>query len=213
MERISLRALVRFGVASLVILALASFAGLSPTAAQDENEVDVQINELNGSGVSGDAVLTDNGDGTTTIDVLVEGATGDHPMHLHAGTCAELGDIVVPLNDVNAQGESVTDVPIALSTILEQGPHAINIHLSADEIQTYIACGDVPTSAGGEVAVQASPAASPTGAGGVTSVGTSGVGTTSGGNMGFLALAAAAAALIVVTAGFGLRRRESGRER
>ncbi len=78
-----------------------------------------------------------------------------HPAHIHSGTCAELGDVVVPLNDLAAPegefagpesavavtlSENVVDVP--LQEIIDGG-HAINVHLSNDEIGTYIACGDI----------------------------------------------------------------------
>jgi plastocyanin len=80
-----------------------------------------------------------------------------HPAHIHSGTCAELGDVVLPLNDVTAIGDesertgaasaipvksSVTVVDMPLQEIIDGG-HAINVHLSADEIDTYIACGDI----------------------------------------------------------------------
>jgi plastocyanin len=80
-----------------------------------------------------------------------------HPAHIHSGTCAELGDVVVPLNDVTLIGgesertgaasaipvkNSVTVVDMPLQEIIDGG-HAINVHLSADEIDTYIACGDI----------------------------------------------------------------------
>lgn len=79
-----------------------------------------------------------------------------HPAHIHSGTCDNLGDIVYPLTDVreNTAGESFgasdavvvetseTDVDAALSAILGE-PHAINIHESADNIQNYIACGNI----------------------------------------------------------------------
>jgi hypothetical protein len=142
MKRVGLHVLVRIGVAALVIAAIAA-VGTAQTSAQ-EPEIIVIIEELNGSGISGDATLTDNGDGTTTIDVLVDGATGDHPMHLHSGTCAELGDIVEPLTNVDAEGSSVTDIELPLADI-QAAPHAINIHLSEAEISTYVACADVPT--------------------------------------------------------------------
>ena len=81
---------------------------------------------------------------------------GPHPAHIHSGSCDDLGDIVVPLTDVveNTAGESFgsdqavpvevseTDVELSLSDILA-GPHAINIHQSAEAIQIYIACGDI----------------------------------------------------------------------
>jgi plastocyanin len=79
-----------------------------------------------------------------------------HPAHVHAGTCAELGDVVVPLNDValpsgdHSGSESAHPVKVSegnrvdmpLQEIIDGG-HAINVHLSADEIGTYIACGDI----------------------------------------------------------------------
>jgi plastocyanin len=80
-----------------------------------------------------------------------------HPAHIHSGTCAELGDVVAPLNDVTYIGGdsertgpasaipvkgSVTVVDMPLQEIIDGG-HAINVHLSADEIDTYIACGDI----------------------------------------------------------------------
>jgi plastocyanin len=78
-----------------------------------------------------------------------------HPAHIHAGTCAELGDVVFPLTDVaSAEGESSgpdsahpvkiseTEIEAPLQDIIDGG-HAINVHLSADEIGTYIACGDI----------------------------------------------------------------------
>jgi hypothetical protein len=211
-----------FGIVSVVasfafaLLAIASFPA-GRALAQDD--VVVPINELNGSGVSGDASLTDNGDGTTTVDILVDGATGGHPAHIHSGTCAKLGDVVYPLTDVNASGESVTVVDASLADLQTTGPYAINIHLSADEIGTYVACGDIPqTAAGGEttaaVEAAATPAAnaSPAAVGGtssVTDIGTSGVGTTFSGSMSLFALALGAAAIFALAGAFSLRRRDS----
>ena len=78
-----------------------------------------------------------------------------HPAHIHSGTCAELGDVVLPLTDVAPiDGESggaasalpvkvsETTVDAALQDIIDGG-HAINVHLSAEDIGTYIACGDI----------------------------------------------------------------------
>ncbi len=80
---------------------------------------------------------------------------GPHPAHIHSGSCAELGDVVAPLSDVATRtgeqigmgaGHSVkgshTMVDMPLDEVLSGG-HAINVHLSAEEIDTYIACGDI----------------------------------------------------------------------
>ena len=79
-----------------------------------------------------------------------------HPAHIHSGTCAELGDVVIPLEDVTIPADAIlegpdsvhavkvsqTHVDMPLQEIIDGG-HAINVHLSAEEIGTYIACGDV----------------------------------------------------------------------
>lgn len=86
-------------------------------------------------------------------------ATGDEgrPGHIHSGSCGEgeLGDVVQALanltepdgesegNEAAAVAESsVTNVPLALEDILAED-HAINLHLSTEEIETYIACGEI----------------------------------------------------------------------
>jgi hypothetical protein len=88
-----------------------------------------------------------------------------HPAHIHAGTCAELGDVVAPLMDVAAPDEAMlegaptahqvklsqTNIDMPLQEIIDGG-YAINVHKSAEEIDVYIACGDV----GGAVIVDPS---------------------------------------------------------
>ncbi|CAN5545123.1 hypothetical protein BH24CHL9_BH24CHL9_11120 [soil metagenome] len=94
-------------------------------------------------------------------------AEAPHPAHIHTGTCETLGDVVFPLSNVSSEmlvdGEpgagdqagavtadpmrdevqvSVTTVQAALTDIMG-AEHAINVHLSDDEIQTYIACGTI----------------------------------------------------------------------
>ncbi|MDF2762316.1 MAG: hypothetical protein K0S83_1050 [Thermomicrobiales bacterium] len=78
------------------------------------------------------------------------------PAHIHSGNCVELGDVVVPLSDLTASvsegvgqadratpaESSFTTVPMTLDAILG-ADHAINVHLSAEQIDTYIACGEL----------------------------------------------------------------------
>ena len=99
-----------------------------------------------------------------------QAAMGDeaHPVHIHSGTCAELGDVVVPLADVtvpegeHAGADSAHPLKLSLNVIdmplqeLLDGEYAINAHRSAEEIDVYIACGDLggpvmPGEAGDEV--------------------------------------------------------------
>jgi hypothetical protein len=87
--------------------------------------------------------------------VVAQDDAAPHPAHIHSGTCVELGDVVIPLNDVaEPMGDrvgsematspriSVTQTDAALSDITG-AEHAVNVHLSADELGTYIACGEV----------------------------------------------------------------------
>jgi len=83
-------------------------------------------------------------------------ATTPRPVHIHAGDCVNLGDIVAPLTNLTApsgraEGQrnraipaesSFTTVPMTLDQILASD-HAINVHLSAAQIGTYIACGEI----------------------------------------------------------------------
>jgi hypothetical protein len=79
-----------------------------------------------------------------------------HPAHIHSGTCDQLGDVVIPLEDVAVPADathegaeaahdvkiSQTHVDMPLQEIIDGG-YAINVHLSAEEIDVYIACGDI----------------------------------------------------------------------
>jgi hypothetical protein len=78
-----------------------------------------------------------------------------HPAHIHSGTCDELGDVVYPLADVvTMTGEEMGTGghPVKVSEVnhvdaplqdLIDGEYAINVHKSADEIDVYIACGNI----------------------------------------------------------------------
>lgn len=103
---------------------------------------------------------------STTADVDA------HPAHIHNGSCADLDpNPLVPLSDVTVPlGGDDQDQPPASEDIqgainqplveisktesgdidadvtfdeLFEASHAINVHASAEDIQTYIACGDI----------------------------------------------------------------------
>jgi plastocyanin len=94
-----------------------------------------------------------------------EAAATGHPVHIHAGACATLGEIVFPLSDIGpgpsvkdgaavattgmvgeSGGEAVsiseTTVDVTIAELLAE-PHAINIHKSANDITTYVGCGEI----------------------------------------------------------------------
>lgn len=98
-----------------------------------------------------------------------DGAVTGHPAHIHSGSCEDLGDVVYPLNNivtmdrldatpvtgmaatpssvalistpVIAVGQNTT-VDVSLDDLLA-AEHAINVHESPENIDIYIACGDI----------------------------------------------------------------------
>ena len=79
------------------------------------------------------------------------------PAHIHTGTCDEVGEVVAPLTDLGGAiggdrvgqarraipaQSSFTSVPLTLDAMLG-ADHVVNVHLSADKIDTYIACGEI----------------------------------------------------------------------
>jgi hypothetical protein len=127
---------------TLVAAGLLAIAAIGPAAAQDT--VDVDLDEVDGSGVTGTATLSaDNGQ--TTVSIEIEGGPegGVHPVHIHDGTCEDLGGVAYPLDDIE-DSMSETTVDVALEDLLA-GEYAINIHLSADDMATWVACGNLPS--------------------------------------------------------------------
>jgi hypothetical protein len=97
-----------------------------------------------GSGQTGTATLVPLGEGLTRVVVRLGTAPPEpQPAHLHRGSCARLDpQPAYALTDL-AGGASETFVPVALAT-LRASPFAVNVHRSAADAATYVACGDVP---------------------------------------------------------------------
>ena len=117
------------------------------TAEPDEetaaDTLEVDLEEIEDSGISGTAELVTDEEGNTTVTIQVDGATGDHPVHIHQGTCEDLEpNPEYPLNPIDEDGFSETVVEVSLDDLLAS-PHAINAHLSNEEIGVYVACGNI----------------------------------------------------------------------
>lgn len=82
-------------------------------------------------------------------------ASPPRPSHIHVGGCDELGEVVQPLTNLTVptgellgSGDAViaeaafTNIPQPLSAFLD-GDHALKVHLSREQIQVYLACGDI----------------------------------------------------------------------
>lgn len=103
----------------------------------------IPLEEVNGSGVSGEAMAMHTEESVTVV-IEVEGLPEEreYAAHVHEGSCAEGGPVAEPLNPVlglaDGTGSSTTILePDALSP---DEPHFIQVH---GEGGTPIACGDV----------------------------------------------------------------------
>ena len=87
--------------------------------------------------------------------VFAQESPPQYPADIRTGTCASLGDAIVPLaplavpaGDPQEQGgaipvaQSVTKVPLLLSDLLTPS-HAVVVHASPEQIGTPIACGEI----------------------------------------------------------------------
>ncbi len=120
----------------------AAAATIPPPAAPAA--ITVPLGELNHSGESGTAVITDEFDHGTRIVLQLTGApSGTQPAHIHLGTC----DNVAPKpsfplkNVVNGRSDTLLSVPF---DEIRKGAYLINIHTSPTRLEPYVSCGVIP---------------------------------------------------------------------
>lgn len=130
--------LIAFLVAALLAAAFAL-----PAAATDNSGGRVfALNAQNGSGQHGTVALKPRG-AKTVVEIHLLGAPATaQPAHIHAGSCAHLNPAPkYPLTSV-VDGISETTVNEPIS-VLTAGGLAVNVHKSATDLKTYVACGDL----------------------------------------------------------------------
>ena len=127
----------RLAVALLGVAALVAVA--SGAQAQD---MTVKLEPHSGSNESGTATLHKVSDTETKVTIQMSGAPAEaQPTHIHKGTCAQLDPKpAFPLSPVTG-GKSETTVKASLDE-LHKG-YAINGHKSAQDLKTYVFCGDI----------------------------------------------------------------------
>lgn len=191
-----MQALRRISALGIVCSLVFTVALTSTVSAADS--VTIQLSAQNNSGENGTAELTDMGGGKTHVVLNIPNAPAGvvQPVHIHEGTCANLNPAPkYPLTNLT-NGKSDTVVDVTLSALMAQ-PFAINAHKSAQDIATYVSCGNI---------VRAAPAAA---SGTTTTLPTTGGGALAArGHRSFLPLAVAAG-LLACAAGFVMRRRHA----
>ena len=122
--------------------------GPAPTGQQTTYD----LNERAVDGISGTVSFVEQSDSSTTVLITLMGTPdgGEHPAHIHMNTAAEGGDIIISLTPVDGgTGISETNVSaddngaaVTYSDLLEYDGY-VNVHLSADDLGTIVAQGDI----------------------------------------------------------------------
>jgi hypothetical protein len=83
------------------------------------------------------------------VKISISGATpgASHPWHVHTGTCANSGGIVgsansYPVLTVDTDGKASATATIGTS-LSEGTAYSVNVHRSAADMGTIIACGEL----------------------------------------------------------------------
>ncbi|MEX0761475.1 MAG: hypothetical protein WD333_03435 [Dehalococcoidia bacterium] len=104
--------------------------------------IDIHLSEPTGEYQTGRLVIKDEGESIRLIVDVSPPQPNAQPIHIHQGSCENVGDVLDVLQDV-VNGHSETVVVRDLADITD-GDHVVNIHLSASAFATYTACGDIP---------------------------------------------------------------------
>jgi len=112
------------------------------------------LSEMAVEGISGTATFKERKSGKTLVELKLNNtpADGVHPSHIHANSAAEGGGVMISLNNVDGtSGIGLTDVvmdnsenPLSYDDLITFDGH-IMVHLSAEEISTIVAKGDIGT--------------------------------------------------------------------
>jgi WD40 repeat protein len=116
-------------------------------AQQTARSTTITLTPQNGTKVTGTALLTEIPGGSVRVTLNVEGLDpGQHNVHIHAGTCANQGDIKFDLETLRptADGKATSTTVIKTDfTSLITGSFYINVH-NDPGTPTYIAsCGEI----------------------------------------------------------------------
>jgi hypothetical protein len=119
---------------------------------EPSNTIGFDLGSKDVEGISGGATFIENNNGSITAVLHINGTPdgGSHPAHIHFNTAAEGGGIALSFNPVNGDdGQSVTTfsalddgTPITFDELMDFDGY-INVHLSADQLGTIVAQGDI----------------------------------------------------------------------
>jgi len=111
-------------------------------AMMKEDTMTVALAAQNNSGETGTATLKEVAGKTTVSIKLTDAPATAQPAHIHVGSCPTPGAIAYNLDSV-VNGKSETTLNVTLKDLKAKEPLAINVHNSATDIKTYVACGNL----------------------------------------------------------------------
>lgn len=125
-------------------------------AAKKAASVTVRMHAENKSRETGTARLTAEGADKTRVVISLKGAPKGtpQPAHIHEGTCKKLNPQPKYGLENVVDGKSTTEVPVGLEE-LRTGGFAVNVHKSADDLKTYVSCGNIPKAGGAKKSAKA----------------------------------------------------------
>ena len=129
---------LRFAVLALAVAVSAGTVGSAAT-----ETVTIPMKALNNSGETGTAVLTQQDEGVQVVVTLKNTPSNEQPTHIHAGTCSNINKAPEYGLRNTVDGKSSTIVRGIKLSDLTSGKYAINVHKSADDLGTYVSCGDI----------------------------------------------------------------------
>jgi hypothetical protein len=112
------------------------------TQTEDSMRVVIHLSPTEGDGQVGSATFVSSGS-STTVEISVEPSTTEaQPIHIHAGTCSDVGAVIHALQNV-VKGHSKTTIDVPIDQIASGGV-LVNVHESYSNPSNYTACGQLP---------------------------------------------------------------------
>ncbi len=144
---------------ALLMAAATFFASCSKDDDVDPNAVTLTgenktytLASISNPAISGVVKFAERSDNSTMVTIDLDGTSSGstHPAHIHMNSAAETGAIIIDLNSVaGGTGMSETIIkekkdgtPITYEQLLELDGY-VNVHLSATELSTLVAQGDI----------------------------------------------------------------------
>ena len=157
---------LRLFTTAVIGATLAGTLLVGPAAAENRAQgrvITFPLTAQNNSGQSGTATLTERGNQTHVLVVLSNSPAGPQPIHIHSGFCPQPGPIIHNLTPM-MNGQSETLVNARLDDLMAGDPleslgNAINVHLSPQKANVFVACGNIPAQVTGKGA--SAPAQAP----------------------------------------------------